>query len=154
MDGTVDMRQFEARIETARGGGAYVRVPARVIADLGGGGRIPVRASFDGIDYTGSITSMGDGPCLGILKDIRAALGKGPGDTVVVAVARDTAERTIEIPEDLAAALAAAGVRAAFDKQSFSRRREQVEAVTGAKRADTRARRITSAVDGLRALSG
>ncbi|MFI5775555.1 YdeI/OmpD-associated family protein [Nocardia sp. NPDC051570] len=141
------MQRFEARIETVPGGGAYVRVPAEVIANLGGGGRIPVRASFDGIDYAGSIASMGDGPCLGMLKSIRTALGKGPGDTVAVTVARDTEERTVEPPQDLAAALAAAGLRTAFDEQSFTRRREQVEAVTAAKRADTRERRIAKTIE-------
>ncbi|MBF6327093.1 YdeI/OmpD-associated family protein [Nocardia transvalensis] len=144
------MQRFEATIEPARGGGAYVAVPAAVIEALGGGGRIPVRATFDGIDYTGSITSMGAGPCIGLLKSIRTALGKGPGDTVTVTVERDSTERTVEVPDDLAAALAEAGLRAAFDKLSYSHRREHVRAITDAKRPETRARRIAKAVDMLR----
>ncbi|WP_433732401.1 YdeI/OmpD-associated family protein [Nocardia sp. CA-129566] len=140
------MHRFEATIESAARGGAYVAVPAEVIAALGGGGRIPVRASFDGIAYTGSITSMGAGPCLGMLKAIRTELGKQPGDTVEVAVERDDAERTVEVPADLAAALADAGVRAAFDALSFTARRELVTGVVAAKRPDTRSRRIQQAV--------
>lgn len=140
------MQRFEATIESGAGGGAYVAVPAEIIAALGGGGRIPVRASFDGIAYTGSIASMGSGPCLGMLKAIRTALGKQPGDTVEVTVERDAAERTVEIPEDLAAALADAGVRAAFDALSFSTRRELVTGIVEAKRPETRARRIDKAV--------
>ncbi|MGV9613375.1 DUF1905 domain-containing protein [Nocardia xishanensis] len=72
------MRRFEAEIETARGGGAYIAVSADVVAALGGGGRIPVCASFEGVECTGSIVSMGGGPCLGVLKAIRERLGKGP----------------------------------------------------------------------------
>ncbi|MEV6069364.1 YdeI/OmpD-associated family protein [Nocardia sp. NPDC052001] len=113
-------------------------------------GPYPVRATFDGIAYTGSIMSMGDGPCLGILKGIRAELGKAPGDTVTVTVRRDTAERTVEVPDDLAAALADAGVRDAFDGLSYTNRRELATGVAEAKRPETRAKRITKAVDAAR----
>ncbi|WP_069163542.1 YdeI/OmpD-associated family protein [Nocardia altamirensis] len=144
------MERFEGTIESAVGGGAFVAVPAEVVSALGGGGRIPVIAAFDGIEYRGSIVEMGAGPCLGVLKAIRTQLGKEPGDAVVVTLARDAAERTIEVPDDLAEALRSAGVRAAFDELSFSRRREHVTAVTGAKRQDTRVNRIAKVVAALR----
>jgi hypothetical protein len=66
---------FEAVIAEARGGGAYVEVPGDVVAALGGGGRIPVQATFDGVAYCGSIASMGGCMALGILKQIRTELG-------------------------------------------------------------------------------
>jgi hypothetical protein len=141
------MERFEAVIQSAAGGGAYVEVPAEVITALGGGGRIPVEATFDGLPYRGSIASMGGCMALGILKQIRTDLGKGPGDPVVVTLSRDTAERTIAVPEDLAAALEAAGARAAFDNLSFSHRREHINAITDAKKPETRARRIARAVE-------
>ncbi|WP_107658945.1 YdeI/OmpD-associated family protein [Nocardia suismassiliense] len=141
--------RFEARIESGADGGAYVAVPTEVVAALGGGSRVPVEADFDGIDYRGSIVDMGSGPCLGLLKAIRTELGKAPGDTVVVTVSRDDAERTVDVPDDLADALRSAGRRDAFDKLSYSRRREHVTAVTEAKRPDTRSRRITKIVDSL-----
>ncbi|MEV0245434.1 YdeI/OmpD-associated family protein [Nocardia sp. NPDC050712] len=140
------MHRFEATIEAGAGGGAYVPVPAGILAALGGGGRIKVRSTFDGIEYRGSIVTMGAGPCLGMRKDIRAELGKEPGDVVVVTVAPDTAERTVEIPDDLGAALQAAGVRAGFDQLSYTDRRQLVAAITEAKRPDTRVRRIEKAV--------
>ncbi|MGX1762685.1 YdeI/OmpD-associated family protein [Nocardia brasiliensis] len=142
------MEQFVGTVESALGGGAFVAVPAAVSAALGGG-RIPVRATFDGIEYRGSIVDMGSGPCLGVLKAIRTQLGKGPGDTVLVTVARDGDERTIEVPDDLAAALHAAGLRAAFDGLSYSRRREHVTSIVDAKREDTRTRRIAKVVAAL-----
>jgi hypothetical protein len=143
------MEQFEAPItSTGTGrGGAYVAVPAAVVDALGGGGRIPVEATFDGIPYRGSIVSMGAGPCIGILKSIRTELGKEPGDTVRVTLRRDTAERTIDVPDDFAQALRDAGVRQAFDALSFSHRREHVNAINEAKRPETRQRRITKAVE-------
>ena len=141
------METFEGVIQEALGGGAYIEVPGEVIAALGGGGRIPVQATFDGIAYRGSIVSMGGCLALGILKQIRGELGKGPGDLVTVTVERDTVERTIAVPADLAEALAAAGLREAFDALSFSHRREHVQAIEEAKKPETRARRIAKAVE-------
>ncbi|WP_433658484.1 DUF1905 domain-containing protein [Nocardia sp. CA-128927] len=143
------MQQFEATNESGAGGGAYVAVPAEVVAAPGGGGRIPVAAVFDGVEYRGSIADMGSGPCLGVLKAIRTELGKEPGDRVKVTVARDDGERTVEVPDDLADALRSAGLRATFDKLSYSRRREHTTAVTEAKRAETRPRRITKVIESL-----
>ncbi|WP_328996636.1 YdeI/OmpD-associated family protein [Kribbella sp. NBC_01245] len=140
------METFETRIEVGAGGGAFVAVPPQVIDALGGGGRIPVRATFDGVPYTGSIVSMGGTKCLGVLKQIRTELGKEPGDPVTVSVERDTSERTVDVPDDLSAALTEAGAREAFDRLSFSHRREHVTAIEEAKRPETRARRIANAV--------
>lgn len=144
------METFEGRIVVNDGGGAWVEVPGDVIAALGGGGRIPVRATFDGIDYRGSIASMGGCMALGILKGIRSELGKGDGDAVTVTVVRDTAERTVDVPEDLATALQEAGLRESFDKLAYSHRREHVNAINDAKKPETRQRRIDKALEMLR----
>lgn len=144
------METFDGRITVDDGGGAWVEVPGQVVAALGGGGRIPVLATFDGVAYRGSIASMGGCMALGILKGIRSELGKGDGDAVNVTVERDTAERTVEVPDDLAAALQEAGLRAAFDKLAFSHRREHVQAINDAKKPETRQRRIDKAVEVLR----
>jgi uncharacterized protein YdeI (YjbR/CyaY-like superfamily) len=74
------------------------------------------------------------------------------GDSVAIEIGREDAPRTVPVPADLARALAAEpGVRAAFDAMSFTRRREWAEAVEGAKRPETRARRGAQAVDAARA---
>jgi uncharacterized protein DUF1905/bacteriocin resistance YdeI/OmpD-like protein len=139
--------RFDATIETADRGGAYVTVPDAVVDALGGGGRIPVEATFDGVPYRGSIVSMGGVRCLGVLKSIREQLGKGAGDPVSVTVARDHAERTVTVAPDLASALDEAGARPAFDALSFSHRREYVTWIDEAKRPETRQRRITQTVE-------
>ncbi len=41
---------------------------------------------------------------------------RGTGDTIEVLIAHDTAERTVEVPPDLAGTLDAAGLREAFDR--------------------------------------
>ena len=144
------METFDATVVVDGGGGACVVVPGEVVVALGGGGRIPVRASFDGVAYRGSIVSMGGGMVLGMLKGIRSQLGKGDGDRVAVTVERDTGERTVDVPEDLAAALAAAGVREAFDALSYSHRLEHVNAINEAKKPETRERRVAKAVEMLK----
>ncbi|MFI7064562.1 YdeI/OmpD-associated family protein [Kribbella sp. NPDC050124] len=144
------METFVGTVVVNDGGGAWVEVPGEVIAALGGGGRIPVRASFDGVEYRGSIASMGGCMVIGMLKGIRTQLGKGDGDAVTVTVERDTAERTVVVPEDLAAALEEAGVREAFDALSYSHRREHVNAINDAKKPETRVRRIAKAVEMLK----
>lgn len=66
--------------------GAYVEIPFDVRAEFGKG-RVPVHASFDGALYSGSLVRMGTpGHILGLRKDIRAKIGKQPGDTVSVTV--------------------------------------------------------------------
>jgi len=64
--------------------GAYVEIPFDVKEEFGAG-RVPVRATFDGEPYDGSVVKMGT-PChiIGIRKDIRAKIGKQPGDSVKV----------------------------------------------------------------------
>ena len=63
---------------------AYIEIPFDVKARYGKG-RVAVHAEFDGYPYDGQLVRMGT-PChiLGIRKDIRAAIGKQPGDTVHV----------------------------------------------------------------------
>ena len=64
--------------------GAYVEIPFDV-RSLFGKGRVKVHAAFDGVPYDGSLVRMGTpGYILGLRKDIRAQIGKQPGDTVHV----------------------------------------------------------------------
>lgn len=64
--------------------GAYIEIPFDVKATFGKG-RVSVDATFDGEPYAGSLVRM-QTPChiIGIRKDIRAKIGKKPGDVVEV----------------------------------------------------------------------
>ena len=81
--------EYDAVIrELPEKGGAYVVFPWNIREEFGKG-RVKVHATFDGIPYDGIIVNMGvkneDGSVcyiLGMLKAIRAQLGKGDGDTV------------------------------------------------------------------------
>ena len=144
------MISFVASIEEAPRGGAFVTIPPVVAESLDGGGRIPVIATFDGIEYRGSIVRMGGEPILGILKEIREGLGKTFGDSVTVAVERDQAEREVEIPVELAELLKLdPAARKAFDSLSYSHRREHARYVSEAKNSETRERRAQKTVASL-----
>lgn len=82
-----EQHEFDAVIQKVPDlDGAYVEIPFDVKAVFGKG-RVPVHATFDGEPYDGSIVRMGTpGHILGIRKDIRAKIGKQPGDTVHVTV--------------------------------------------------------------------
>lgn len=86
--------------------GAYVEIPFDVKA-VYGAGRVPVLATFDGEAYQGSLVRMGT-PChiLGIRKDIRARIGKGPGDSVKVTL-RPREKAAALVPESIDSYLAA-----------------------------------------------
>jgi antitoxin component of MazEF toxin-antitoxin module len=143
---------FRAPVRSsARGGGGHlVDVPPEVVNALGEKGRIPATATFNGIPYRGSIVRMGGGAVLGVQKAIMAEAGVSVGDSLTVVVRNDEAPRQVEVPEDLAEALARNdAARAAFDGLSFSHRREYVEAIKEAKRPETRARRVERTIQAL-----
>jgi hypothetical protein len=142
---------FDVVIQDADQGGAFVEFPHRVEEMFGVKGRAPVRATFDGVDYRGSMVRMGtECHLLLILKAIRQQIGKSPGDTVHVTVALDNQVRKIELPKDAHDALTAAGVSSGFEQLSFSHQREYAVAIQEAKRPETRQRRIESMVETLR----
>jgi len=69
--------------------GAYVEFPFDVRKEFGKG-RVKVQAAFDGHPYRGSLVRMGtECHIIGVRKDIRAAIGKQPGDTVRVTIRED-----------------------------------------------------------------
>lgn len=127
-----------------------IEVPAEVVAGLGGGKRPKVLVTLNGYTYRSSIASMGGRAMIGVSAAVREASGVAAGDELEVAVELDTAPRTVEVPDDLATALAAApGARAAFDALSYTNQRQYVEGVEGAKTEATRQRRIAKCVEQL-----
>ncbi|SDC90621.1 protein of unknown function [Microbacterium enclense] len=131
------------------GNNTGIEVPPEVIDELGGGKRPAVVVDVNGYVYASTIGVMGGRFLIPFSSDKRAATGLSGGDAITVTLTLDTTPRTVEVPDDLAAALAAAGVRASFDALSPSARKAHVTSVQSAKAADTRARRITAVVDKL-----
>jgi hypothetical protein len=143
--------KFKARIEGASSGGACVFFPYDVEKEFGTKGRVPVKATFDGVPYSGSMVKYGAPQhMLGILKSIREHLGKGPGDMIDVTIEKDESERTVEVPPAFEKVLKMEKVWLAFDKLSYSHKKEYIRWISGAKREETRANRLAKSVEMLR----
>ena len=116
-----------------------------------GAKRVPVIARVNGASYRGSIVSMGGKYMLGIPKAFRDAAYVQAGDVITVEIEKDETPRTVQTPPDLAAAIAAAGLDGAWEKLSYTHRKEHARAVEEAKRPETRIKRIEKAVEMLAA---
>lgn len=138
---------FTAQIELGGKTATGFRVPERVVSALGDGKKPKVLVTIGPHTYRSTIAVYGGVFMLPLNAGNRAAAGVEAGDEVSVSVELDTAERTVEVPEALAAALEEyPGARTAFDALSYSKRRERAEAVSAAKRAETRERRVAKIV--------
>ena len=127
-----------------------IPVPAEVIAALGQGKRPKVIVTVGGHSYRSTVAAYGDVYMLPLSQEHRAAAGVEGGQTVEITLELDTQPRTVDVPDDLAAALAGRpGRRAAFDALSYTARKEHVRQVETAKAAETRQRRIDKIVAGL-----
>lgn len=114
--------------------------------------RAPVRVTLNGYTYRSTISAMGGVVAIPLRKSNRQAAGVVGGETIEVRLELDEEARTVDPPEDLLRALKSSP--AAWEKWqslSFTHRREYVDAVTGAKKPETRARRIEKTVEALSA---
>lgn len=134
------------------GNKAGIDVPEGVVAALGAGKRPPVVVTINGKSYRSSIAVMGGQYLIGVSTANRDVTGVASGDTVEVDVELDTQPRIIEVPDDLAAALAAdPAAQAFYGTLNYSTQRRYVEPIGDAKTAETRARRIMKVVADLKA---
>jgi len=144
-------QRFTATLEEAgRGGGHWVLVPFDA-RDAFGEARPPVRGSVNGAPFRGRLSAYGGRTYLGLNRTVRDAAEIALGDRFEVVLERDDEPREVEVPEPLAAALAAdEEARAAFERLSFTHRNEYARWVAEARREDTRSRRVERAVAMLR----
>lgn len=144
--------EFTTQLEATGGTTTGFVVPDEVVEALGGGRRPKVAATVAGHTWRTSIAAMGGRFLLGASAAVREAAGIAAGETHTVTVVRDDAPRTVEVPEDLAAALAAdADAARAWEALTYSAQRRHAEAVVAAKKPETRARRVETVVASLRA---
>ena len=127
-----------------------IPVPPEVLERLGGGKRPRVLVEVYGYRDACTVGSMGGRALISFSSEHRAATGIAGGDDLEVGLSLDLGPREVVVPEDLAAALQAAGLTEAFAGLAPSHRKAHVTAVESAKGADTRRRRIEATVEKLR----
>ena len=144
--------KFRAIVELNGKTATGIEVPAEVVTALGGGGRPPVTVTIGGHAYRTTVARMGGRYLIPLSAENRTAAGTAAGDEVDVDIEPDTAPREVEVPADLAEALAGdAAARATFDGLAFTHRKEWVRWVEEAKKPETRAIRLARTVESLRA---
>jgi hypothetical protein len=137
---------FETTVVSS-GNNTGIVVPVEVIEQLGAGKRPPVLVDVNGYEYRSTVAVMGGQHMIGISAAVRAATGLTGGDPIRVTLTVADTPREVDVPADLAAALAAEdGTSAFFEKLSNSLQRYHVDTINGAKSAETRQRRIEKAV--------
>jgi Bacteriocin-protection, YdeI or OmpD-Associated/Domain of unknown function (DUF1905) len=143
--------KFTAELLSTGKNTAGFEVPEAVVESLGGGGRPKVSVIVNGFTFRTSIARMGGRYLLGVSADRRTEAGVAPGDVLEIDLELDTAPRELEVPEPLAAALAAnPDAKAFWDTLSYSKQQWHVLQVTSAKTDATRDRRIEKSIGMLR----
>jgi hypothetical protein len=139
--------RFRAKIEASDGGGAFVLFPYDTETEFATKGKVPVKATLEGVPYTGSLMTCGGvHHMLAVVKAIREQTGKRPGDTIAVEVWKDEALREVEIPAAFEKLLKREGLLLFFERLSFTNRREYCRWVSEAKKEETRVKRLEAAV--------
>ncbi|HWS39438.1 MAG TPA: YdeI/OmpD-associated family protein [Actinoplanes sp.] len=142
---------YRGELQKTGGNTTGFQVPDEFVAALGGGGRPKVVVTVGEFEFRSSIAKMGGAYWLGVSAERRAAGGLDGGRVYDLTITLDEVPRTVEVPADLAEALAAEpDVTAFWDTVSFSNQRWHADQLTSAKTAETRARRLAKSLDLLR----
>lgn len=144
------MATFRTTLLATGGNNVGIEVPPAVVESFGAGKRVPVTVTLKGYSYSSTVAVMGGRYLVGVNAAHRAGAGVAAGDELDVTIEHDAAPRTVDVPPDLAAALADAGLTDAFARLAYSHRKEHVRSVEDAKRPETRQRRIEAVVAKLR----
>src|SRR5207253_10258556 len=114
------------------------------------GKRPPVVVTIKGYSFRTTVAPMGGRYLIGVSAENRAGAGVKAGDKLSVTVELDTAPREVAVPKYIADAFKKAGVRAAFDKLSYTHRKEHVRSIEDAKTDETRQRRLAKVIDAVK----
>jgi antitoxin component of MazEF toxin-antitoxin module len=141
---------FETTVK-AIGNNTGIEVPEQNMTELGTSKKPAVSVNLSGYKYQSTVAVMAGKFMIPLSAAHRTAAKLKGGDAITVTLELDLEPRGVELPEDLAAALEASDVMAAFEKSAPSKRKEFVRQVMDAKTQETRERRIEKVVTQLKA---
>ncbi len=146
--------EFDAILEKVPDMNAcFIRFPYDVFEVFGKKNLVKVKVWMNGEYYRGSLANMGMGcHVLPVIQAMRKKIGKHQGDLVHFIIEQDTEIRLVEVPDDLQTALSKEEkLITIFDNLSYSHRKEYVVWINGAKKEETRSRRIQKCLEMLSA---
>jgi hypothetical protein len=130
----------------AFGNNAGIEVAPDVLDQLGGGKRPRVRVRIGDYRFTITVGVMGGMTLIGLSTAHRDASGLQAGQQVHVELELDTEPAQVDVPAELAAALARDGLSDAFGQLAPSRRKEHARQISEAKAEATKERRLAKII--------
>jgi hypothetical protein len=147
------MKKFKAILGKEGDSGLFLEVPFDVKEEFGRA-RPPVKVTVNGYAFRTTVSVYGGKYYLGVRKSHRDAAGVEVGDRVEITMALDDEPREVEIPPELAKALAKnKRAKARWEKLSYTHQKEHADAINDAKKPETKARRVEKAIEMLLAKS-
>ena len=128
---------------------SFLVLPAAASAKLPTRSMITVEGSFAGQDFKATLEPDGQGShWLKVPRALREASGVAVGDTVALVIAPAAEQPEPKVPADLRKALAATtNARARWTDLTPVARRDWIQWIVSAKKAETRERRIANTCD-------
>ena len=136
---------FKARLVPTgpKGAWCFLHFPFDVVKTFGTRARVPVSGTINGFPFRSSLAPMGGKHLMCVNKAMQAGAKAKPGDIAHFVMQRDDKPRTVSLPPALKKALAAKPkAKAAFEKLSYTHKKEYALWVAGAKQAETVQRRL------------
>jgi hypothetical protein len=139
-------KTFRAKLGGAAGKLPMLEVPFDVKATFGKA-RAPVVVTVNGFSFRTTVSVYGGKSYVGLRTDYRAAAKVKIGEQISVTLEPDDAPRVVKVPPELAAALKKnKAAQEQWKALSFTHQREHAEAILGAKKDETRIRRVANAI--------
>ena len=130
---------------------AALKPPFDVVAVFERKGRVPVKGTINGFPFRSSLMNMGDGHMMVVNAQLRAGAKCKAGDIVTVLLQLDEDKRTVAVPAWLKKIIAGDPKAKEFwPKLSFTHQKEYVREIEGAKKPETRDKRVAAVMEALR----
>jgi Bacteriocin-protection, YdeI or OmpD-Associated/Domain of unknown function (DUF1905) len=143
----MQVHEFEAVVGGGEGRLPLVELPFDV-KDAYGAARPKVKVTVNDVTLRTTVSVYGGRSYVGFRKEFQEAAGIRVGDRVRVRIEPDLEPREIEVPEDLARAFEKdRAASQAFHRLSYTHRKEYAQWISGAKKPETRQRRVQKAIE-------
>ena len=141
--------KFSAKLVPAgpKGAWCFLHFPFDIVKTFGTRARVPVAGTINGFPFRSSLSPMEGRHVMCINKTMQAGAKVKPGDTAYFVMVRDEQPRTVTVPAALRKVLAAnQAAKAVFKDLAYSHRKEYVDWINIAKKAETQQRRLEKLV--------
>lgn len=144
--------KFRTKIQGKEAGVvAAIAPPVDVIEWFGTRARVPIRGTINGFPFRSSLMPCGNARMMPVNKTLCQGARVQPGDFVEVVIERDNEERTVKSPPELQKQLAKSkAAQTNWEKMSFTNKKEMANAISGAKREETKERRLAKVMEVLK----